>query len=414
MSTSRPDGTLPDDVATYPFPLPHDTYRVSANVDRAGAGRPTEAGSWGADMLHVGADHTAVARLRSEILDAEPRRFVAAPHARAASWDAMTWLLDRMARERPSEASLEHDGERYRWRNHRLGVTQEFVFGDDSSLPEHPLTFAGRQVEEDVVVLGARDDHLWLDAGMVVFASVWSIGFDAGMSFRELHGPVPGDEARDVFARAERFLLRLDPGEAYRRLNWGLQLDDRPDLSLDAFPNWGPRRRALDVVDPGREVHLRTEVQHLVRLPLTGSVLFLIGVRLLPLQRVALVPAWTARLRVGPGDTGAGGLGLQGAGRAGSARGRVAGSGPHVGGEVLAGDRGARGDEVGGRALEDDPAAVVAGTGTEVDDPVGVGHDRLVVLDDDHRLPASTSRSSRPSSCSTSARCRPVVGSSRT
>ena len=31
-------------------------------------------------------------------------------------------------------------------------------------------------------------------------------------------------------------------------------------------------------------------------------------------------------------------------------------------------------------------AAVVAGAGAEVDDPVGVRHHRLVVLDDDHRL----------------------------
>ena len=42
----------------------------------------------------------------------------------------------------------------------------------------------------------------------------------------------------------------------------------------------------------------------------------------------------------------------------------------------------AGGDEVGGCALEHDPAAIVAGTGAEVDDPVGVRHDRLVVLDD--------------------------------
>jgi hypothetical protein len=53
---------------------------------------------------------------------------------------------------------------------------------------------------------------------------------------------------------------------------------------------------------------------------------------------------------------------------------------------VLAGEGGAGGDEVGGGALEDDPAAVVAGAGAEVDDPVGVRHDRLVVLDDDDRL----------------------------
>src|SRR6185369_10969835 len=61
-------------------------------------------------------------------------------------------------------------------------------------------------------------------------------------------------------------------------------------------------------------------------------------------------------------------------------------SGADVGREVLAGEGGAGGDQVRGCALEDDPAAVVAGPGTEVDDPVGVRHDRLVVLDDDHRL----------------------------
>src|SRR5579871_5455852 len=62
---------------------------------------------------------------------------------------------------------------------------------------------------------------------------------------------------------------------------------------------------------------------------------------------------------------------------------RRARSGADVRRQVLAGNGGAGGDEVGGRALEDDPAAVVAGAGAEVDDPVGVRHDRLVVLDDE-------------------------------
>src|ERR687893_1778480 len=61
-------------------------------------------------------------------------------------------------------------------------------------------------------------------------------------------------------------------------------------------------------------------------------------------------------------------------------------SGADVGREVLAGEGGAGNEEVGGCAIEDDPAAVVAGAGAEVDDPVGVRHDRLVVLDDDARL----------------------------
>src|SRR3954469_24734888 len=58
--------------------------------------------------------------------------------------------------------------------------------------------------------------------------------------------------------------------------------------------------------------------------------------------------------------------------------------GPSVGSgdvrrEVLAGDGGPGRDELGGGAFEDDPAAVAAGSRAEVDDPVGMRHDRLVV-----------------------------------
>src|SRR6266540_3757441 len=58
----------------------------------------------------------------------------------------------------------------------------------------------------------------------------------------------------------------------------------------------------------------------------------------------------------------------------------------HGGREVLAGEGGASGDEVGGGALEDDPAAVVAGAWAEVDDVVG-DRDRLrLVLHEQHRV----------------------------
>lgn len=63
-------------------------------------------------------------------------------------------------------------------------------------------------------------------------------------------------------------------------------------------------------------------------------------------------------------------------------------SDPYVRREVFAREGGAAGYEVGRAAFEDDTTAVVAGGRTEVDDPVGVGHDRLVMLDD-HDRPAS-------------------------
>ena len=61
-------------------------------------------------------------------------------------------------------------------------------------------------------------------------------------------------------------------------------------------------------------------------------------------------------------------------------------SGADVRRQVLTGQCRAIGDQRGRRALEDDQPAVVAGARSEVDDPVGVCHHRLVVLDDDDRL----------------------------
>ena len=53
-------------------------------------------------------------------------------------------------------------------------------------------------------------------------------------------------------------------------------------------------------------------------------------------------------------------------------------------GQVLAGDRLGSGHQVGRQSLGDDPAAVHAGAGTEIDDVVGLADGILVVLDDDH------------------------------
>ena len=60
--------------------------------------------------------------------------------------------------------------------------------------------------------------------------------------------------------------------------------------------------------------------------------------------------------------------------------------GSHVSGQVASGEGRPLGDQVGRGALEDHPASVLAGARTEVDDPVGVGYHRLVVLDHDDRL----------------------------
>lgn len=160
-----------------------------------------------------------------------------------------------------------------------------------------PLDFIGSQIQDDIAVLDQRDGALWLDAGLVTFAADWCMGFDVGMRFVEIHGPVPRVHEERIVSRAETFLMRLQPGEKYRRTNWTMTVDRRLDTSTDAYPEWGPDRRLVleDATLPDR-LHLRVEVQHLIRLPTSGAILFLVRTYLISLSEIATVPAWRARL----------------------------------------------------------------------------------------------------------------------
>src|ERR1700722_8801025 len=52
---------------------------------------------------------------------------------------------------------------------------------------------------------------------------------------------------------------------------------------------------------------------------------------------------------------------------------------------MLPGESRSRSNELRRCSLEDDPATFVAGTGPDIDDPVGVRHDGLMVRNDDDR-----------------------------
>jgi dimethylamine monooxygenase subunit A len=131
---------------------------------------------------------------------------------------------------------------------------------------------------------------------MVAFAADWSLNFDVGMNVLEIHGPVPRVRSERVITRAHDFMLRLQPSQYYRRTNWTMTVGRRLDTSTETYPLWGPERRLVLDEDLGARLHLRVEVQHLVRLPMSAAVMFLIRTYLLPLSDVALVPEWRERL----------------------------------------------------------------------------------------------------------------------
>ncbi|MFD1815828.1 heme-dependent oxidative N-demethylase family protein [Rhodococcus gannanensis] len=290
---------LPARVVGFPFPFPHETYRYSTNVEPAGTRAVTAAGGWGEHPVDVDEYYRDELVERDRVLAADPSRFQALPHMDVAQWETMTTLMRMLADAHPDRFSLTRIGSEWHWRNGELGWEQSFVPGDPDTLPEPPLRYIGRQVQEDIVLLDQRQGALWGDAGLVTFAADWSLRFDVGMSFLQIHGPVPRVHEEGVIPRAQQFLMGLQAGQRYRRTNWTLTVDRRLDTATETYPDWGRDRRLLaegPLADVGRRLHLRVEVQHLIRLGASNAILFLIRTHMLPLEDVALVPEWAQRL----------------------------------------------------------------------------------------------------------------------
>jgi hypothetical protein len=244
---------LPERITRFPFPFPADSYRYSTNIEPALKPVTTEAGEWGTRLLDIDEHYLQELGERTAVLQRDPSR-----------------LQD---------------------------LDLEFTAGVDASLPTEPLLFLGSQIQDDIALLDHRENALWLDAGLVTFAADWSLGFDVGMKFLEVHGPVPRVHDEQIITRAQQFLMRLQPGEKYRRTNWTMTVDRRLDTSTETYPEWAPDRSDV-VTDPALpdRLHLRVEVQHLIRLPHSGAILFLVRTHLLSLSDIARVPAWRERL----------------------------------------------------------------------------------------------------------------------
>lgn len=303
----RASAPLPERVRRFPFPFPHEQYMYGVNVEPARRLIATAGGGWGDRVVEVDEFYLRDVSARRVVLDRDPTRAAQLPHMRPAVWGTLHHLLDELATTYPGQMSYERAGNQCRWVNRLQQLDLSFRFGDDESLPGGPLQFLSTQIQEDFALLDHREDALWLDAGVVTFAADWSMGFNVGLPFREIHGPVPRAAALGVVERAEQFMIGLQPGDPYRRTNWTMTVDRRLDTSTESYPEWA-RDRSLVVGDPALadRLHLRVEVQHLIKVPTTGALLFLIRTHLLSLRDLATVPAWRARfgevLRTLPDD----------------------------------------------------------------------------------------------------------------
>ena len=188
------------------------------------------------------------------------------------------------------------NGGEWTFLNHVLNEETTFTFGKDSTLSTEPLDFIGRQVQEDLIFMMQRDGDLFLDAGQLCFPENWSLAFNTGMSFKEIHGPIPGFKGEGLDQRILTFLMRMEAGDPWVRRNWSMMAGNRLDTSLEMFDEWGKGRRNVTRENVGEFVHMRVEVQKLFRLPGSNGLLFTIHTHLLSLEEFAKNHDWTDQL----------------------------------------------------------------------------------------------------------------------
>jgi len=283
----------PAAIARFPFPFPDDHYLYSVNIEPATSGAP---GSVFEHCFDIDEHYRSETAERARVLARDPQRFVVMPHMHEACWDALEMLMTHLAADYPEHFRLTRKGNQWTWENFALDICQRFTFGDADTLPYEPLEYIGRQVQGDFALLDQRDGDLYMDAGIVTGPADWSLAFDAGMSFKQWHAPVPMAHQMGVFDRALKYLLNIPVERPMRRLNWTMTINPRLDTSSETFHEWGHERGLVTADNVGRLVHLRVELQHMARLPRSNALLFGIRTYLISLDELATNPAWACRL----------------------------------------------------------------------------------------------------------------------
>jgi len=288
-ATFRPPFTFRNSDAAirrFPFPFPADDFAYRLNLEPHN----------NPPAFDLDEHYLAECAERAYVLEKDPTRCQVLPHMAQAQWDTLELLMESLARDYPEHFTLTQTGDAWHWRNPSLNIDQHFTFGDPASLPCPPFEYITRQVQGDFTLMDQRDNTLFLDGGMLTQPAGWSLSFDLGMSFHELHAPVPVLLESGLFDRALAYLLQLPQGVAARRRNWSITVNPRLDTALESYPIWGPEKQTVTPENVGEIICLRVELQNLQRLPRSNAILFGIRTYLLRLEELVRVKPWAARL----------------------------------------------------------------------------------------------------------------------
>jgi hypothetical protein len=142
-----------------------------------------------------------------------------------------------------------------------------------------------RSCWEDMCVLQADGDGQYrLTAGAVAFPTDWRLADKIGLPLTAVHAPIHG-YAEQLAAGVDHFFHTLPAGPIFGRANWFVVASD----DWRYLPEDDPATRFAHVTpaNAGETLFVRCERQTLRRLPVTGAVLFTIGIVVEPLGKLS-------------------------------------------------------------------------------------------------------------------------------
>jgi len=179
--------------------------------------------------------------------------------------------------------------------NHHRGESFAITPEADGSWSEHPLSIAGRLVQEDLALLVERDGRMVFGGGSVCFPNRWDLNSKLGLSMAEVHAPVSRLNEQ-LEGPIDDFFARLSDERPFWRLGWGVLDTDDLYQPLDGTASVPPP--IPEVGDPSTpdRLFLRVERETLRRFSRTNCILFTIRTYIRPLRHLADRPEDASRL----------------------------------------------------------------------------------------------------------------------
>ncbi len=248
------------------FPLHDDTFKMAMGVQVLHDANFIE--------IDQASYRDELALKQTLLTDEYEQYYQSLPGTEPLQWEVIALLLPSMAQRYPEYFTLTIDGRGWTWHNRLLGQETHFIYEETESLPLPPLDWLGRQVQEDLLILdGNETSGMPLVAGQLCFPNAWCLDDKIGLSFLDIHQPVP--LFASYLGRSSSLLLaRLKAGRPVWRLNWSIKATSRLNLLPRFLAEEVQACHNLSLENVGERCFLRIERQTLSRLPKTNGILF--------------------------------------------------------------------------------------------------------------------------------------------